>query len=332
MKPGDAVADHWERRWRAPLLVLALVLLAMAGSAVTGLVVLREERAHAVAATPGISADAANLPLGSSTQTIDVDGVRRSYIVYQPAGLSGPAPLVVMLHGGYGSAENAERVYGWDAEADRAHFLVAYPNSIGVAWNAGGGCCGQAAARNVDDVGFISAMVRQISAQVDVDPARIYAAGISNGGILAYTLACQTTIFAAIGPDSATQLGSCDQPAPLSIIHIHGSADATIPYDGGKGNGSQHIDGPAIPALNAGWRGIDRCGQPVITTEGAVTTSIASCPDGRTVELITIAGAGHQWPGAPPKTALQKLLHTDPPSTALDATSTIWQFFAQQHK
>jgi polyhydroxybutyrate depolymerase len=332
MKPGDAVAEHWERRWRAPLVVLALVLLTMAGSAVAGLVILREERAHAVAATPGVSTDAASLPPGSSTQTIDVDGVQRSYIIYRPAGMSGRVPLVVMLHGGFGSAENAERVYGWDAEADREHFLVAYPNSIGVAWNTGGGCCGQAVARNVDDVAFIRAMVEQISRETAVDQTRIYATGISNGGILAYTLACQTTIFAAIGPDSATQLGSCDQPAPLSIIHIHGTGDATIPYDGGKGNGSQHIDGPAIPALNATWRGIDRCAQPVITTQGAVTTSIASCPGGRTVELITITGAGHQWPGAPRKTALQKLLHTDPPSTALDATSTIWAFFAQQHK
>jgi polyhydroxybutyrate depolymerase len=332
MKPGDVETERWERRWRAPIAVLALVLLAMFVAAVTGLVILRDERAHAVAATTVAEADARNLPLGASTHTIAVDGIQRSYIVYRPAGLSGPAPLVVMLHGGYGSAAKAERAYGWDAEADRAHFLVAYPNSVGVAWNTGGGCCGQAATKNIADVGFISAMVRQVSAQADVDPARIYATGISNGGILAYTLACQTTIFAAIGPDSATQLGSCDQPAPISIIHIHGTADTTIPYNGGEGSGSQHIDGPAIPSLNATWRGIDQCTQPVITTKDTVTTSIAACAGGRTVELISIAGAGHQWPGASPKPALQKLLHTDPPSTALDATSTIWDFFAQQHK
>jgi polyhydroxybutyrate depolymerase len=332
MKSGDAETEQWQRRWRAPLIVLALVLLAMFVAAITGLVVLREERAHAIAATTVAVADAGSLPLGSSTHTIQFDGVQRSYIVYRPSGLSGSVPLVVMLHGGYGSATEAERSYGWDAEADRQHFLVAYPNSVGVAWNTGGGCCGQAAARNIDDAGFIGAMVRQISAEAAVDPARIYATGISNGGILAYTLACQTTIFAAIGPDSATQLGACDQPAPLSVIHIHGSADATIPYDGGEGNVTLRIDGPAIPALNASWRGIDQCALPVITTKGAVTTSIASCPNGRTVELITIAGAGHQWPGSPPKPAREKLLHTDPPSTALDATSTIWAFFAQHHK
>ncbi|HEX7102152.1 MAG TPA: PHB depolymerase family esterase [Nitrolancea sp.] len=328
---GDAV-EQWKRKWRAPLVVLALVLLAMAGSAIAGLFILRAERAHAIATTIVAAGNAGSLPLGASTHTIEVNGLQRSYIIYRPSGLSGPAPLVVMLHGGFGSADKAESAYGWDAEADHEHFLVAYPNSIGVAWNTGGGCCGQAASRNVDDVGFIRVMIEQISRDTSVDQSRIYATGISNGGILAYTLACQTTIFAAIGPDSATQLGSCDQLAPISIIHIHGTADTTIPYNGGEGDGTAHINGPAIPALNAAWRAIVQCAQPAITTEGAVTTSIASCAGGRTVELISIAGAGHQWPGASPKPALQKLLHTDPPSTALDATSTIWDFFAQQHK
>ena len=120
---------------------------------------------------------------------------------------------------------------------------------------------------------------------------------------MAYTLACHTTIFAAIGPDSATELGSCPAPAPLSVIHIHGTADKNIPYQGGEGDGVAHIDGPAVPAVNACWRGIDHCAAPVITTAGVVTTSTATCPAGRTVELITIAGAGHQWPGAIPEPA-----------------------------
>ena len=63
-----------------------------------------------------------------------------------------------------------------------------------------------------------------------------------------------------------------------------------------------------------------------------VTTSTANCPAGRTVELITIAGAGHQWPGAKPSVLAQKLLGTDPPSAALDATAVIWRFFAAHPK
>ena len=108
----------------------------------------------------------------------------------------------------------------------------------------------------------------------------------------------------------------------------HGTADKNIPYQGGEGDGVAHIDGPAIPALNATWRGIDHCAAPVITTAGVVTISTATCPAGRTVELVTIAGAGHQWPGAIPDRLAQILLHTDPPSTALNATQVIWQFFA----
>jgi polyhydroxybutyrate depolymerase len=268
------------------------------------------------------------IPIGSSSHAIDVGGVRRTFIVYRPASLPAAAPLVVMLHGGFGSGSQAEKSYGWDAEADSGHFVVAYPDGLNRAWNTGGGCCGTPGRTNVDDIGFITAMVSAIEHQIPVNANRVYATGISNGGIMAYTLACHTTIFAAIGPDSATELGSCPVPAPLSVIHIHGTADKNIPYQGGEGDGVAHIDGPAIPALNATWRGIDHCAAPVITTAGVVTTSTATCPAGRTVELITIAGAGHQWPGAIPDRLAQILLHTDPPSTALNATQVIWQFFA----
>jgi polyhydroxybutyrate depolymerase len=268
------------------------------------------------------------LPAGSSTHSIDVGGVSRTYLVYRPASLPAKAPLVVMLHGGFGRASQAEKSYGWDAEADRGHFVVAYPDGLGRAWNTGGGCCGTPGRTNADDTGFITAMVAAIERQVPVDAARVYATGISNGGIMAYTLACHTAIFAAIGPDSATALGSCPAPHPLSVIHIHGTADQRIPYQGGEGSGVAHIDGPSVPSLNARWRDTDHCSGPVVRTAGAVTTSTASCPAGRAVELITIAGAGHQWPGAASRPLLQRLLGTDPPSTALNATQVIWQFFA----
>lgn len=311
--------------WRISLyVIIAFVVIVLI---VVSLGVIRR---HSRATT--ITAESAALPIGSSTHAITVGGLQRSYIVYRPATLPASAPLVVMIHGGYGSAANAEKAYGWDSEADRDHFLVAYPNSVGVAWNAGGGCCGQAATKNIDDVGFITAMVQQISREADVDQTRIYATGISNGGILDYALACRTDLFAAIGPDSATQLGPCAQPTPVSVIHIHGTADTRIPYAGGEGDGTAHIDGPAIPSLNATWRGIDQCAPPKISISGVVTTSVADCTAGRTVELITVAGAGHQWPGAEAKPVQEKLLHTDPPSTALNATDTIWQFFAQHHK
>jgi polyhydroxybutyrate depolymerase len=304
------------------LVLLALVLLALVVLAGCGGLA---RHSGSVAASPEAGQA---IPVGSSGQTIDVGGVSRTFIVYRPASLPAAAPLVVMLHGGYGSGRQAEKSYGWDAEAVRGHFVVAYPNGLNRAWNTGGGCCGVPGRTNVNDIGFITAMVSAIEHELPVDPSRVYATGISNGGIMAYTLACHTTIFAAIGPDSATELGGCPAPAPVSVIHIHGTADKNIPYNGGEGDSTAHIDGPAVPALNATWRAIDHCAPPVIRTSGVVTTSTASCPAGRAVELITIAGAGHQWPGARPNLLAQKLLGTDPPSTALNATQVIWEFFA----
>ncbi len=175
---------------------------------------------------------------------------------------------------------------------------------------------------------FVVAMVAAIEQGLPIDPRRVYVTGISNGGMLAYRLACDTSLFAAAGPDSATLLGSCPSPHPLSVIHLHGTADTRIRYDGGQGDGAAKIDGPPVPDVVASWRSIDGCAAPTTSTDGAVTTSVASCPDGRAVELITIAGAGHQWPGAPQRPELEKLLGLDAPSTALDATQTIWEFFA----
>jgi polyhydroxybutyrate depolymerase len=239
-----------------------------------------------------------------------------------------------MLHGGYGSGAQAEHAYGWDAEGASGHFLVAYPDGLDHAWNTDGGCCGKPATDNVNDVAFISAMVKTIEREVSINRKRVYATGISNGGILTYTLACKTNLFAAIGPDSATEVASCPSPKPLSVIHIHGAADPVIPYNGGSGENvgvgshSLVIDGPSIPSINARWRNIDKCSAPVVSTAGVVTTSIATCPVNRSVELITIAGAGHQWPGAVANPRAERILHTDPPSTALHATQVIWTFFA----
>ncbi len=306
------------------MIMLAMMLLAGCGAS----------RLHHKISSPDRSpvAGVQTIPVGSSAQGIIIGGTRRTFHLYRPAGLPTDAALVVMLHGAYGSGVQAEQDYNWDPQADREHFLVAYPDGLDRAWNTGGGCCGLPARNNVDDVAFISQMVTAIGRAIPVDTKRIYATGISNGGIMSYTLACQTAIFAAIGPDSATQLGRCPSPPPISIIHLHGTADWRIPYNGGEGQGAAHINGPAIPGLNATWRGIDHCAAPSITTSGAVTISTATCPQGRTVELITFAGAGHQWPGAVPNQLAERLLQIDPPSTALDATRTIWQFFAQHGK
>ncbi|KZS67890.1 polyhydroxybutyrate depolymerase [Mycobacterium kansasii] len=259
--------------------------------------------AHAPAPPP------AGFGNGTSFHTIDVGGVQRSYRLYKPAGLPSSAPLVVMLHGGFGSARQAERSYDWDELADSEKFVVAYPDGLNRAWNAnGGGCCGRSAREGVDDVAFVSTAVTDVAANVPIDPARIYATGMSNGAIMAYTLACNTGIFAAIGPVSGTQLDPCASPHPVSVMHIHGTGDPLVRYFGGPGAGFAQIDGPPVEELNAFWRNVDQCVRPATTTSGRITTSNAACPNNRSVVLVTVDDGGHEWPSV--------------------ATEMLWEFFA----
>lgn len=254
----------------------------------------------------------------------------RSYRVYRPASLPDGqrVPLVLVLHGGAGSGAQAEKAYGWDATAGRNGFVVAYPDGVGRSWNAGPGCCGRAARDAVDDVGFLEAVVAAVSGDLPIDPARVFVTGMSNGGMMTYRLACESTLFRAVAPVAGTLIGDCPSPAPVSLLHIHGTADGSVRWDGDPGQGVVEIDGPPIVDLVDGWR--ERAGCSAFTDRAAdpVTTRVATCPDGRTVELISVAGAGHQWPGSVPEgRAVTGLLDLDQPSTALDATETIWKFF-----
>jgi poly(3-hydroxybutyrate) depolymerase len=111
----------------------------------------------------------------------------------------------------------------------------------------------------------------------------------------------------------------------------------TSPYNGGpakaiSADGTARVDGPSVESVNATRRGIDGCGQPHSTTAGDVTTQTADCADGRTVELISVTGAGHQWPGGDPSPLARRLLKMPIPSTALNATDTIWQFLTSKHR
>lgn len=248
----------------------------------------------------------------------------RSYLLTVPAGVTQDVPLVVMLHGGFGSGSQAEKSYGWDELAASQGFIVAYPNGLGRAWNAGGGCCGAPGRDGTDDVAFIKSVVADVEAHHSIDPARIYATGMSNGAMLAYRLACDTDLFAAVAPVAGTIVGDCPAPRQTSVLEIHGLADQNVRMDGEPGAGVAAVDGMPVADVNALWRTTDSCGAPQVTTSGPVTTSAAACPDGRTVELITIEGAGHQWPGSTPVRDA-----ADPPSTALDATATIWKFFSR---
>jgi len=182
-----------------------------------------------------------SLPVGDSEHTLVYAGLERSYVLHIPPGYesSHPAALVLAFHGITLDAYEMMRISGFDAQSDAAGFIVAYPNASGEqkSWN-GGHCCGQAARDNVDDVGFVRAVIAELSASLNIDPKRIYATGFSNGAILTYRLGCEMADqIAAIAPVSATPARedweACQPSRPLPVIHFHGTEDEPNPYNGG---------------------------------------------------------------------------------------------------
>jgi polyhydroxybutyrate depolymerase len=272
----------------------------------------------------GSTADA--FAVGTSEHTIAVGGVDRTYRVTIPPGLGRRPDLVVMLHGGFGSAQQAEQSYGWDDVAVERALVVAYPDGLGRSWNAGG-CCGRSSAQAVDDVAFLEAMTAELVAALDIDRGRVFATGMSNGAMMAYRWACDTGTPRAIAPVAGTVVGDCVDPSPASVLHVHGEDDTTVRMDGAPGDGRVEVDGMAVADAVALWREADECAPPERTVAGPVTTVTATCADDRRVELVIVAAAGHQWPGSGSGGAREGL-GADPPSDALDATSVIADFFA----
>ncbi len=265
-------------------------------------------------------------------QTIAIGGRERTYAIFRPTPLDRrtPVPLVVVLHGGFGTGSQAEKSYHWDDEATAQGFVVAYPDGVRRSWNAGGTCCGPAYKDNVDDVGFLDVLIRTVSAMENVDHRRIYVTGISNGAAMAYRYACDgKEKVAAIGSVSGTMPGGCFNPRSVSVMEIHGLQDQNIPFAGGVGEkGVTHIDWPPVETTLDIFRRADDCRNPATQRNGEVARSDAACADGRAVSLITIADAGHQWPGAVPEGRfIRRLFRLDMPSTALNATDMLWRFF-----
>lgn len=266
-------------------------------------------------------------------RNLTVDGRARVYRVYRPAGLdrAKPVPLVVMLHGAFGSGEQAERSYGWDAQADASGFVVAYPDGIRRTWNAGGACCGPAHKDGVNDVAFLDRLIDRLVRDENIDKKRVYVTGMSNGGAMTYRYACEGAFaVAAIGPVASSFTYSCDKPHAVPVLAIHGLADKTVPYAGGLGRRGRNIVWLPVQASLDVFRDADVCAAPTLEQKGLVVTSTAKCGKGREVVLITVADAGHQWPGSKREDGLfARFLHLDPPSTALNATARLWAFFAR---
>jgi polyhydroxybutyrate depolymerase len=268
------------------------------------------------------------------TQTIFASGEKREYLLYVPKSYdpAKPAPLVITLHTSMSWDSAAMAISQWNQVADEQGFLVAYPQGTGFgskSWEM----AGSETPDRMPDVIFITALIDKLEGAYNIDKARIYANGMSNGGGMAFVVSCTLSDrIAAVGLISAgldPGWSWCTDHRPVPVIAFHGTADPVCPYKGGY---SKLAGGafPSIPDFFANWSKRNQCGpSPLEASIAANVTRLqyTNCAENADVELYAIQGEGHQWPGGR-RVAAEWLL--GPYSRNIDATRQMWEFF-QEH-
>ncbi len=297
----------------------------------------------ATTATPTTGSPAA--PVGDSTRRLVSGGRTRTYLLHVPTAYTAGAsvPLVIAFHGYGGTGTAQARMSGMSAVADRNGFIVAYPDGIERAWNDDrGGLTG--ADPTVDDVAFTRDLIKQLESEYAIDPGRVYATGMSNGGFMCYRLARDlpdliaaiATVAALLSPNLVR--GSSFS-TPMPVLIIQGTADPLVPYNGGSVAPSRlNRRGTVMSAPDTArfFARLDGC-SPSATTEslpdtapsdGATATRL-TCAGGRLgseVELITVEGGGHTWPGGARYLPARLI---GPVCRDFQAGEVIWEFFAR---
>jgi polyhydroxybutyrate depolymerase len=284
-------------------------------------------------------ADVAPLKPGDHTRQIQVNGLKRSYLVHIPPKYDStkPSPVVLAFHGGGANANQMMAYCGLNQKSDEAGFIVVYPNGTGrlskiLTFN-GGNCCGYAMSNNIDDVNFTRQLLDDLAKSANVDPKRIYATGMSNGGIMSYRLASELSdriaAIAPVGGPMGTE--TCQPTRPVSVIHFHGTDDENAPFKGGKGRGPSGTNFFSVEHSIQAWVKANGCDKVPVVTQFPDTakdgTSVSrktygSGKEGAEVVLIEITGGGHTWPGQEPRLkALGKS------TKDISANDLMWEFF-----
>ena len=289
-----------------------------------------------------VAGEATALPPGDHSRTVQVDGGERRYLVHVPPQYdpSVAMPVVLAFHGGGANAENMVTFSGLNEKADQAGFIVLYPEGSGrlprmLTFNAGN-CCGQAAARSIDDVAFTRLVLDDLERIATVDRRRVFATGMSNGAMMCYRLAAELSDrIAAIAP-VAGPMGTkdCRPGRAVSVMHFHGAADEFAPFTGGRGRGPSGTDFYSVQHSIDAWVAANGCQPTPQTTalpdradDGTAVKEIRydSGRDGAEVVLVVIEGGGHTWPGREPR---MRALGAS--TREISANDMMWEFF-QHH-
>lgn len=289
---------------------------------------------------PGAAVTSLNQP-GTYRLTLQHGGMGRAYLVHIPTGYRrGTAtPVVFAFHGGGGDMTlQAGEHYGLVGKSDSAGFVAVFPNGYSrlpggkfATWNAGT-CCATARDENIDDVGFVRAILAELQTHVTVDTKRIFATGMSNGGMLSHRLACDMAdVFTAIAPVAGTDnTVQCQPSRPISVLHIHAKDDTHVLFNGGAGEDAfrdtrKVTDFVSVPETIHRWRQRNHCqGAPerVLSVPGAYCDAYPSCAGGAQVELCVTDTGGHSWPGgSKPRGGKTQV------SQAISANDVMWDFF-----
>jgi polyhydroxybutyrate depolymerase len=279
------------------------------------------------------------------------EGRPRTWITYVPEGLRQPAPLVLAFPGSSQTGALLRTVtnFGFEALADRDGFLLVYVE----AWVAGGSSgpewneCRKntqqpAHLENVDDVGFILSVLDRTSRKYEVDPDRVYAMGVSDGGQMAYRMATEhpdrfSAIAAVVAQQAAPENSNCLEPqGPVSVLVMNGTADPVIPYEGGEAALLWFSAGQvqSIEGTLAHWKAVNGIRGEGTREELAdldpedsstVVRERWRGEDGREVVLYSIVGGGHTFPGG--HMGAPEFM-VGPTNRDIDASVEIWSFFA----
>jgi len=247
-------------------------------------------------------------PPGDTTGIeIQFQNLTRHYNVHVPASYDGSnqVPLVLDFHGWTSNPAQQQGLSGFQQLADAVGFIVAYPEGYDPAgtqrsWNAGT-CCSPASTSGLDDVGLVRAIVADIESNANIDPLRIYATGLSNGGAMSHRLACEAAdLFAAVSPVACPLLlhpfTVCQPIRPIPVLAFAGLTDVVVPYAGGESQTFPGVFFPPAPDSFAYWGGADGCGggSPDIVEDlgnGASCDTHTGCAAGVSVGFCSIHGA-----------------------------------------